>query len=67
MQTADGGPAIMLITDVISKGQINPIAPALLNIDGYNCTSNFDINTVDLVQSRQSLQVKEIENGRRNI
>ena len=43
----DDEPGIMLITEVISKCQINPMAPALLNIDGYNCTSNFDPNTVD--------------------
>ena len=52
------------------KCQSNPIAPALLNIDDYNYTLNFDPNTADLGQSgiqcvsiysSKSLQVKEIE------
>ena len=51
MRIANDEPDIMLITEVIPKCQINPIAPSLINIDGYNCTSNFDPNTVDLGQS----------------
>ena len=41
-------PDMMLITEVIPKNQINPIAPALLDIEGYNCHLNFDPNTSNL-------------------
>ena len=60
----------MLITEVIPKCQNSPIAPALLNIDGYNCNLSFNPNTANLGQSgirgvaiysRKSLHVIEIE------
>ena len=52
------------------KCQNNPIATALLNIDGYNCNLNFDPNNANLGQSgirvvaiysRKSLYAIEIE------
>ena len=69
MCISDDEPDIILITEVLPKCQINPIAPALLNIDNYNCTSNFQPNIADLGQSgirgvtisRKTMQVKEIE------
>ena len=70
MRIADDEPDIMLITEVIPKCQSNPIAPALLHIDGYNYTLNFDPNNAELGQagirgvsiySRKTLQVKAIE------
>ena len=44
MRIVDDEPDIMLVTEVIPKCQMNPIAQ--LNIDGYNYTSNFDPDTV---------------------
>ena len=35
-------PDIIMITEVIPKSQKNPIAPALLEIDGYKATFNFE-------------------------
>ena len=45
-------PDMMLITEVIPKNQINPIAPALLDIEGYNCHLNYDPNISNLGRSR---------------
>ena len=70
MFITDDEPDIMLITEVIPNCQNNPIATALLNIDGYNCNLNFDHNTANLGQSgirgvaiysRKSLHAIEIE------
>ena len=70
MFITDDVPDIMLTTEFIPKCQNNPIATALLNIDGYNCNLNFDPNTANLGQSgirgvaiysRKSLHVIEIE------
>ena len=51
MLISDVPPDIMLITEVIPKKTSNPIAIALLDIEGYNCHLNFDPNTNNLVQS----------------
>ena len=39
---ADDQPDIMLITEVIPKNQVQPIAEVQLLIDGYDCLINFD-------------------------
>ena len=63
-------PDMMLITEVIPKNQINPIAPALLDIKGYNCHLNFGPNTSNLsrsgirgvaIYSHKSIMVNEID------
>ena len=38
----------MLITEVIPKSQIKPITKALLDIEGYKCTLNFDPGEMNL-------------------
>ena len=35
-------PNVMLDTEVIPKSQSNPITQALLDIEGYDCTLNFE-------------------------
>ena len=52
-----------VITEVIPKKQINPIAPALPEIEGYNCHMNFDPNTRGVaIYSLRSILVNEIVN-----
>ena len=67
---ADNEPDVILITEVIPKCQSNPIPPALLNIEGYKSSFNFDPNTVDLgssglrgvaIYSKISLNASDIE------
>lgn len=48
---ADDEPDVILITEVIPKSQSNPIAPALLNLEGYKASFNFEPNTADLGSS----------------
>ena len=48
MMIADDKPDIMMITEVIPKGQVNPITRVLLDIDEYECILNFDPNTMNL-------------------
>ena len=45
---ADDEPDVILITEVIPKSQSNPIAPALLKLDGYKPSFNFQPSTNDL-------------------
>ena len=44
-------PDVIMITEVIPKSQSNPIAPALLSIDGYKPSFNFEPDTENLGQS----------------
>ena len=39
---------VILVTEVIPKNQINPIAPALLEIPSYDSHFNFMATTVNL-------------------
>ena len=40
---ADNEPDVILVTELIPKSQTNPIAPALLHLDGYKPHFNFDL------------------------
>ena len=60
----------MMITEVIPKGQINPIKQTLLDVEGYKCTTNFDPDECNLgasgirgvaIYCKQSLKIDEIE------
>ena len=44
-------PDVIMITEVIPKSQSNPIASALLSIDGYKPSFNFEPDTENLGQS----------------
>ena len=70
MMIADNKPDVMLITEVIPKGQVNPITSALLKVEGYDCILNFDPEKPDLGASgirgvaiyyKESLSVTEVE------
>ena len=70
MLIADDKPDIMMITEVIPKGQINPIKQTLLDVEGYKCTTNFDPDECNLgasgirgvaIYCKQSLKIDEIE------
>ena len=70
MFIANDQPDMMLITEVIPKSQVNPIAPALLDIEGYNCHMNFDPNSSNLgrsgirgvaIYSRKTIQVNKVD------
>ena len=41
-------PDVMMITEVIPKGQVNPITRALLEVDGYQNILNFDPDKTNL-------------------
>ena len=48
MLIADDRPDIILITEVIPKKQTNPITQALLDIDDYKCSLNFEPDDANL-------------------
>ena len=63
-------PDVILITEVIPKCQTNPIAPALLSIDGYKPHFNFNLGDGNLggsgirgvaIYSRSSLTVRDVD------
>ena len=63
-------PDVILITEVIPKCQTNPIAPALLSIDGYEPHFNFNLGDENLggsgirgvaIYSRSSLTVRDVD------
>ena len=63
-------PDVIMITEVIPKSQSNPIAPALLSIDGYQPNFNFQPDAANLGQSgirgvaiysKTSLNATEVE------
>ena len=63
-------PDIIMITEVIPKSQKNPIAPALLEIDGYKPTFNFEPKSDNLslagirgvaIYSKMSLNASEVD------
>ena len=67
---ADDEPDVIMITEIIPKGQSNPISPALLHVEGYKASFNFEPNTADLGQSgirgvaiytKTSLNATEVE------
>ena len=48
MFIADNHPDLILVTEVIPKAQVNPIAPALLDIPGFIIYTNFDPSSRNL-------------------
>ena len=48
MFICDDKPDVIMITEVIPKGQINPIADCLLEIEGYEFVANFNPNEANL-------------------
>ena len=63
-------PDIILISEVIPKSQSNPISPALLHIEGYKPSFNFEPNTPELgasgirgvaIYSKIMLNANEVE------
>ena len=66
----DNKPDVMMITEVIPKGQVNPITSALLKVEGYDCVLNFDPEKPDLgafgmrgvaIYHKESLSVTEVD------
>ena len=55
-QIADDEPDVIMITEVIPKSQANPIAPALLALEGYKPSFNFEpyVGTTKLAPTPQS-------------
>ena len=51
MFVAHRKPDIILVTEVIAKAQVNPIAPALLAIHDYTLHTNFDLSQRNLGSS----------------
>ena len=69
-QIADDEPDVIMITEVIPKSQANPIAPALLALEGYKPSFNFEPSSEKLgssglrgvaIYSKTSLNATEIE------
>ena len=67
---AGNEPDVIMITEMIPKSQTNPIAPALLHLDGYEPHFNFDLKKDNLggsgirgvaIYTRLSLTVREID------
>ena len=67
---ANDQPDIILLTEVIPKGQKNPIATSLLELDGYSYHANFNPDDENLgllgirgvmIYFKQSLHVSEVE------
>ena len=52
MAIAEREPDIIMITEVIPKAQVLPIAPALLHLPGYYITTSFDPDVPNLGRSR---------------
>lgn len=48
MRIAGNEPHVIILTEVIPKAQVLPIAPALLAIPGYSLYSNFDCSLPNL-------------------
>ena len=42
MLIAEDLPDVILITEVMPKNQVNPITHSLIDIDEYNCFTNFN-------------------------
>ena len=70
MMIEDDKPDIMMITEVIPKGQVNPITRVLLDIEEYDYILNFDPDKADLGASgirgvaiyyKKNLSVSEVE------
>ena len=70
MSIAGDKPDIILITEVIPKNQINPITQALLDIDDYECSLNFDPEDANLgssgirgvaIYTKETLRVEEVK------
>ena len=70
MAVAGEEPDIILITEVIPKAQVIPIAPALLEVPGYTCFASFDLSEHNLggkgargicAYVRHGIQVTEVD------
>ena len=63
-------PDVILITEVIPKNRLNPITHSLIDIDEYNCFTNFNPDDSNLVASgirgvliyaRKMLKIEEVK------
>ena len=70
MLIAGGLPDVILITEVIPKNQVNPITHSLIDIDGYNCFTNFNPDDSNLgasgirgvlIYARKMLKIEEVK------
>ena len=63
-------PDVILVTEVIPKNRVNPITHSLIDIDEYNCFTNFNPEDANLgasgirgvaIYTRKRLKIEEVK------